>query len=105
MPETMQDYLRRVHREDMPRWLETGELLLEKFFQSRTVYYPGAGTDGSPIKIFNCSHSSHCFVWVDQEYEFNEMERTGKLYLRGYNVREARQMDIVIQTNRMPFTL
>ena len=99
MSESIQDYLYRVHREDVPRWLKNGEFSLERFFESRTVYYPGAGSDGSPIKLFNQGHSSHCFFWVDQWYVFDEMMRTGELNLKGYDVHQANEMSISIRTD------
>ncbi|QDT29907.1 hypothetical protein Enr10x_52640 [Gimesia panareensis] len=38
---------------------------IEKFFSSRVVYYPGSGTDGRAIAIFNSTKSAYCFVHVD----------------------------------------
>lgn len=38
---------------------------MKKFFSSRVVYYPGSGTDGRAIAIFNSSMSAHCFVHMD----------------------------------------
>ena len=99
MNESARDYLRRVYTEPTPRWLENSEFSLNGFFESRTVYYPGAGDDGSPIHLFNRSHSAHCFVWVDQSYEFNEMMRTGSLDLKGYSICHVHLTDIVIRTD------
>ena len=99
MPESMPDYLYRVHREPMPNWLLEGKLSLARFFESRTVCYPGSGSDGSPIKLFNRSHASHCFVWVDQGYDFDEMMTIGELDLKGYDIHQAHQMDLTIRTN------
>lgn len=102
MPESIRDYLHRVHREPVPRWLEEGDFSLDRFFASRTVYYPGAGDDGSPIKLFNRSHSAHCFVWVDQSYDFDDMRRgegTEGLDLKGYDVCHVHETDIVIRTD------
>ena len=105
MPESILDYLHRVHKEPVPRWLEecdfSSGFLLDRFFESRTVYYPGAGHDGSPIKLFNRSHSAHCFVWVDRCYDFDELMRregTEGFDLKGYDVRHIHHTDIVIRT-------
>ena len=101
MPESIRDYLHRVHREPVPRWLEKDDFSLDRFFESRTVYYPGAGRDGSPIKLFNRSHSAHCFVWVDRRYDFDELMRregTEGFDLEGYDVRHVHHTDIVIRT-------
>ena len=108
MPESIRDYLHRVHREPVPTWLKEGDFssdrFLDRFFESRTVYYPGAGDDGSPLKLFNRSHSAHCFVWVDRRYDFDELrsrEGTGGFgLLKGYDV--CHQIDIVIRTNYGP---
>lgn len=32
MPESILDYLRRVHREPVPRWLEEDDFSLDRFF-------------------------------------------------------------------------
>ena len=101
MPESIRDYLHRVHREPVPRWLEEGDFSLDRFFESRTVYYPGASDDGSPLKLFNRSHSAHCFVWVDRRYDFDELmsrEGTEGFDLDGYDVRHVHHTDIVIRT-------
>ena len=105
MPESILDYLHRVHREPVPGWLEKGDFLLDRFFESRTVYYPGAGDDGSPIKLFNRSHSAHCFVWVDRCYDFDELRReegSEGLGLDGYEICHVHQTDIVIRTDYGP---
>ena len=99
MHESILDYLRRIYIEPVPNWLAEGDFSLDRFFESRTVYYPGAGDDGSPIKLFNQSHSAHCFVWVDQRYDFDEMMTMGKLDLKGYDIHQAHQMDLTIRTN------
>ena len=99
MTEPMRDYLLRVHREPMPAWLRKGDLSLERFFESRTVYYPGSGHDGSPIKLFNQSHSAHCFVWVDRRYDLQELksgETAEGFDLKGYDVRHVHQTNPVI---------
>lgn len=64
----MEVYL-STHREPMPKWLSkykigaTPDLLA--FAQSRTVFYPGSGYDGQPVKLFGSTHSAHCFIYVD----------------------------------------
>ena len=56
-------------REELSHWLlqepELDRETLTNFFSSRIVYYPGAGTDGRAIAIFNETQSSHCFVHID----------------------------------------
>ena len=38
---------------------------INQFFASRTVYYPGSGSDGHPLRIFGHTHAAHCFVFSD----------------------------------------
>ncbi len=37
----------------------------ETFFSARTVYYPGSGNDGQPVKLCALSHAAHTFIYVD----------------------------------------
>lgn len=56
-------------------WIDQPELLRHQpdfttetirwFFSSRVVFYPGAGTDGRAIAIFNSTKSAYCFVHID----------------------------------------
>ena len=59
--------------EDCPEWLIQEDYSLTNFFGNRTVCYPGSGAgdwdaDGTPIEVFNRSHSAHCYFFVDQAY-------------------------------------
>lgn len=62
------EYL-RGQSEEMPDWLDQFEpgvpFSRKQFFGSRVVYYPGAGTDGHPVKLFGSTHSAHSFVYAD----------------------------------------
>ncbi len=55
--------------EPLPEWLvahgNPPRFNREKFFDSRTVYYPGYGDDGHPVELFNRSHAAHTFIYVD----------------------------------------
>jgi hypothetical protein len=55
--------------------------LLQAFFQSRVVYYPGSGLDGHPVSVFNRSRSAHCYVYADygirKEDLIEEIEERG----------------------------
>ena len=80
--------------EPIPQWLAGDAFSLSSFFKSRTVVYPGAGSDGHAIKIFNRSHSAHCFVYIDQDYRAEQIceeltagpNETSTLFIRGYHV-------------------
>ena len=55
--------------EPLPEWLTSQcppRFDREAFFGSRTVYYPGSGDDGQPVKLCALSRASHCFIYVDQ---------------------------------------
>ena len=68
MPITPREYLSKF-AEKMPCWLanyKQGERVdASDFLKSRTVFYPGAGGDGHPFKVFGASHAAHCFVYAD----------------------------------------
>ena len=55
--------------EPLPEWLDSDSIPTfdrEKFFASRTVYYPGSGNDGQPVKFCALSRAAHTFVFVDR---------------------------------------
>ena len=80
MPETLHNFLLR-ERETLPQWLTNfvpgSRFPLEDFLNSRTVFYPGSGTDGFPIKELGSSHAVHCFVYCD--YLVPESQVRGEL--------------------------
>ncbi|MCX7603815.1 MAG: hypothetical protein N2036_07045, partial [Bryobacteraceae bacterium] len=74
MPLPIVDYLKMHYREPEPEFLKmapqaedpaTRRAIVEGFLRSRIVYYPGAGNDGQPIKLFNRAHAAHAYVYVD----------------------------------------
>lgn len=65
---------------------------LDAFWQSRTVYYPGFGSDGHPVKFFNSNHLAKCFVYadylVDEEEVCADLDNPAIAYsghFRGYH--------------------
>lgn len=65
---TVDEYLSEL-RVNQSEWVRhqpefTAETI-RRFFSSRVVYYPGAGTDGRAIAIFNSTKSAYCFVHID----------------------------------------
>lgn len=102
---TMEDYLRANHGEDMPSWLAVGEReaadipsLCRKFLSSRLVFYPGSGSDGDPIAVFNRSRAAHCFVHVDYGMTREKLEGELKAGFRGYESLlrvEVKERDLV----------
>ena len=89
----MFEYLSQ-YQEDVPKWLTGDAFSLANFFASRTVVYPGTGRDGHAIEIFNRSHSTHCFVCIDQDYRADQIRQElapgsyegSDFYIRGYDV-------------------
>ncbi|MCC5828725.1 MAG: caspase family protein [Phycisphaeraceae bacterium] len=75
---TIHSHLRRRLTAPMPRWLadfsEGMPFSAADFFESRIVYYPGAGSDGQPVKLFGSSHSTHCFIYVDYGIEQRQVK-------------------------------
>lgn len=45
------------------------------FFTGRTVYYPGSGFDGDPVKLCSRAHAAHAFVYADYGVEWPEIAR------------------------------
>lgn len=101
----MGDYLRANHGEYMPSWLTNVESeaadvlsLCRKFLSSRLVFYPGSGSDGDPIAVFNRSRAAHCFVHVDYGMTRDTLEYELKTGFRGYDSLlrvELREADLV----------
>lgn len=64
----MENYLKSL-AEDTPHWLKTfkqGDRFdIRAFLKSRIVFYPGAGDDAGPIRLFSSTQAAHCFVYVD----------------------------------------
>ena len=60
----------RRERVGLPEWIREkpafNENTRDLFFQSRVVFYPGAGSDGHAIKVFNLSDAAFCFVYANQ---------------------------------------
>ena len=74
---TIVDVLRR-NPKPLPEWLANDnppQFNRDNFFGCRTVYYPGSGHDGHPVKLCNRSHAAHTFIYVDREVEWNTLEQ------------------------------
>lgn len=69
-PETVTEVLQK-DQEEYPHWLGDADgnmpPPLDKFFTSRVVYYPGAGTDGRAFGVFTSAGSAHCVVNIDRK--------------------------------------
>ena len=63
------EYLYNNYREPTPDWLmgidKDSEIPWKQFFESRTVFYPGAGMDPHTVEVFGGGHCAHCFINVD----------------------------------------
>ena len=73
---TIVEILQREPNEMQPEWLYAHaqpRFNRNTFFGSRTIYYPGSGDDGQPVKLCALSHVAHAFVYVDLEYRWNTL--------------------------------
>ncbi|MCS6954477.1 MAG: hypothetical protein RMK57_16810 [Bryobacterales bacterium] len=98
----MDDFLRRDYRESEPEWLNMAEetdnptvrrKFLRGFLGSRIVYYPGAGEDGHPVKLFNRAHAAHSYIYADYGYSRHEVHsivtphpQSSRRGFRGYRI-------------------
>ena len=88
---TTEEYLRDHYPEELPRWLREYRAggvrpTFGRLMSSHVVYYPGACTDGEPVRIFNQSHSAHVFLYVDWEYTGEMLDAALKhRYFTGYH--------------------
>ena len=91
--------------EPMPDWLKkhtTGSLVrIRDIGDSRVVYYPGAGTDGSPIHIFNSSHAAHIYVYVD--YGFSKATLDLELSNSAFMGYQLHHQQAVSQKELLPY--
>lgn len=63
------EYLYNNYWEPTPDWLmeinRDSEIPWKQFFESRTVFYPGARMDSHTVNVFGGAHCAHCFINVD----------------------------------------
>ena len=98
-------YLRELGT-DVPAWLsrfsaETG-FKRDEFFSGRVVVYPGAGTDGHPVRVFGSAHAAHSFVYVD--YHLSEEQLRQELASRagGFRGYECLAVESVTEQQLCP---
>lgn len=65
-------------KELIPSWLENHKrgfpIQAKEILKSRVCFYPGSGFDGTPIELFNKSHSCHVYVYTDYLIPKNDIE-------------------------------
>lgn len=66
----LQSYLLAQHKHHpLPQWLKNyapdNPVSFHEVLKTSHVFYPGAGFDGQPIKLFNESHFVHLYIYVD----------------------------------------
>ena len=81
-------------REPYPEWLSAGprEFDGSGFFASRTLYYPGSGDDGQPVRLCAQAHAAHAFVYVDygvSQQTLSDRVRDPERGFRGYALEHA----------------
>ena len=77
-----------------PEWLKefSPRFNLKNFFSSRTVFYPGSGTDGQPIRLCSTAHAAHTFVYAD--YVVSAKKIVNKVNkFRGYDIERLENLD------------
>ena len=84
--------------EDVPAWLLAPNPCFgrREFFNARTVYYPGSGDDGQPVKSCAKAHAAHTFIYVDYSVEQRDIARwirDPEIGFRGYAVLDGRPVE------------
>lgn len=46
-----------------------------EMMKGRVVFYPGAGADGQPLRLFSGAHAAHCFIYADYGVKRGEVTR------------------------------
>jgi len=76
---------RKVFLKADSRNLALPEFPSRDMMKGRVVFYPGAGTDGQPVRLFSGAHAAHCFIYADYAVKRNEITRQlGENLLPGY---------------------
>ncbi len=83
--------------EPNPEWLRAGPRKFDRteFFSMRTLYYPGFGDDGQPVRLCARAHAAHAFVYVD--YGVSQKVISDKVYdskqgFKGYKVETEKSL-------------
>ena len=85
--------------EPFPEWLRQPSPGFDRtsFFGSRTVYYPGSGSDGQPVRLCSRAHAAHAFVYVDSGVSMPEIRDrvrgVGDPGFRGYQVEHDEEVE------------
>jgi hypothetical protein len=71
-----------------PAWLATvtrnaPTIDIEQFFASPVVFYPRGGGDGHPLRVFAEAHAAHCFLYVDDRYQRDQVLQMLDGHLQG----------------------
>ena len=83
----------RQDQEPFPPWLQRPAVQFDRadFFGSRTVYYPGSGDDGHPVRLCARAHAAHAFVYVDYGVSPETLRRRVQGF-RGYEVEHQEEV-------------
>ena len=94
------EYLKQ-NPEPYPEWLQQPNLNFnrENFLSTRTVYYPGSGNDGHPVRLCSRSHAAHAFIYVDYDVSIKEIHDSvngvGDHHgFRGYSVEHEEEVEM-----------
>lgn len=85
-------------REQLPDWLQnfSPSFNREDFFDPRyrTLYYPGSGFDGHPIRVCSRARAVHTFVYVDDGVTAEKIvSRLKRFQLQGYDIEHLENLN------------
>lgn len=104
------EYLYNNYYEATPAWLLDmnirSSIPWKEFFGSRTVFYPGSGTDPYTVNAFTRSHSAHCFVNVDYHFTKGQINEELERMFPGYSIVYQKDMreNLFMAMFRQPYS-
>ncbi len=88
----MENYLKKFAVE-VPEWLKNhkkgDKVNMLDVLNSRTLYYPGSGLDGQPIRTLNTARAAQVFIYVDYGITVEKIEND----LNGRGINGYHQID------------
>ncbi|MCQ2792027.1 MAG: hypothetical protein MJ208_00725 [Bacilli bacterium] len=87
----IEEYLSK-YKEKTPTWLDKynpgNKIDFNQMIRSKGLYYPGAGFDGTPIKILNTAGYCHFYIYVDNGVDLEDLKKelSKKEAFKGYKL-------------------
>ena len=94
----------RQDQEPVPHWLQRSSVQFDRsdFFGSRTVYYPGSGDDGHPVRLCARAHAAHAFVYVDYGVSQETLQETLRCRVHGFLGYDVEHQEEVTEATLRP---